>query len=481
VNKKKTYILAFSLLTIFFILPYMGVIFYTLPRNDEFAGAFNIAYYGGSYSLSTLIRSVTANYMTWEGNYSGVFFYTMLNPIVIGNTDFAIYAMNIICFTAYIVAMLFILHKLLCLFNMDIWNNKLLSLLTLIMCMNCRFMRETLGWFTGYMYYTFQFLTGSLGILLAIKLTYRPSEKKWKNAFGAVVIVLLQCIAAGGTLQITAIMCWCSLLFLIWTIYNKDSKIYSITLFASALAFALVNVCAPGHKVRSGDYEEISLIKGLIYGAICVFKELRHLCTETWFPYAMFLIFVALFFVIKPRKARLLLNPIIVLLAGLGCIYISTFPVCYGYASSEMASRGYETMDMLIIISSVLFLGSIVNTLMLHNITPTKESLLTLSMVFCLILSTVGLSRIEISDIPIVQCISGLASGEIQDYSNYWRNVLNIVRNTDETEVIIPVDKEYLEKECIIDRVMFQTDETNWANNAAAIYYNKSYIKLVIE
>ena len=481
-NKKTTYIIIFSVLILVFILPYMGVIFYTLPRNDEFAGAFNIAYYGGgTYSLATLAKSVAQNYLTWEGNYSGVFFYTMLNPIVIGNTDFAIYAMNIICFITYIFAMYYIIGKAISLFDIDKWNSRLLTLVTIIMCMNCRFLRETLGWFTGYMYYTFQMMTGLIGIIIAINLSYKSYEKKGKVIGLTVAIVLLECIAAGGTLQITAVMCWCSLIFLAWTIYNKESIKYSAIAFASALVFALVNVAAPGHRVRSADYGEISIIKGIAYSVICMFKEYRHLFTGTWFPYAMFALFILLFFVIKPKKTKLILNPVIVFLSGIGCVFISTFPVCYGYASSELASRGYETMDTLIVITTVMFLCSLVNMLKSISVIPNKENLLAIIAIYVLLLVTVGLDNIELSDIPIVQCASGLATGEIQDYSNYWRNVLNVVRTTDEKEVVIAVDEEYLEKDCIIDRVMFQTDETNWANNAAAVYYNKSFIKLVIE
>ena len=76
-----------------FLLPYMGVIFYTLPRNDEFACAYGIVNQGG-YSLLTLCRRVANDYMVWEGNYSGIFIYSMLNPIVIGNSDSTVYFMN---------------------------------------------------------------------------------------------------------------------------------------------------------------------------------------------------------------------------------------------------------------------------------------------------------------------------------------------------------------------------------------------------
>lgn len=480
-NKKRIYITAYIILTLLFILPYLGVIFYTLPRNDEFAGAFSIVYHGGEYSLRTFFKCVARIYMVWEGNYSGVFFYTMLNPIVLSNSDFSIYAMNIICFLIFIAVGYYIIFKSLKLFDIASEKAGLLAYITLIMCMNCRFLRETLGWFTGYMYYTFQLMTGTLGLILAVSLTYHPRDKKWKNLLLALVVVVLECIAAGGTLQITAIMCWCSLLFMIWTFYSKSPKIYSLILFASSLTFALVNVAAPGHRVRNDGYEQISLIKAIIYTVICVLKELRQLFTTSWFPYAMFVLFIVLFFIINPVKGKLYLNPVIVLLAGLGCIFISTFPVCYGYSSSELASRGYEIMDMLIVVAFVLFLCSLVNIFKCHEFVPGKETMFTLIAVFVLILSTIGFRNIEVSQIPVVQCVAGLASGEVREYSNYWRNVLNTVRHSDESEVIITVDSEHMNKECMIDRVMFQTDETNWVNNAAALYYGKTSIRLVVE
>ena len=91
-KKKSLNIGIVLLLILIFIIPYLGVVFYTLPRNDEFACAYGVAVRGG-YSFSTLIDCVIDNYMEWEGNYSGVFVYTALNPIIIGNSDSTVYFM----------------------------------------------------------------------------------------------------------------------------------------------------------------------------------------------------------------------------------------------------------------------------------------------------------------------------------------------------------------------------------------------------
>ena len=91
---------------------------------------------------------------------------------------------------------------------------------------------------------------------------------------------------------------------------------------------------------------------------------------------------------------------------------------------------------------------------------------------------TVAIGNIEVSDIPTVQCISGLANGSIKDYSDYWRNVLHQVENSDDRDLVIDVDSEYLDRECIIDRVMIQEDPTDWVNTSMATVYGHDTVRI---
>ena len=118
----RTFIIKFIVLV--FIIPYAGVIYYTLPRNDEFASAYGVLKEGG-YSLSSILRCVNTNYYGWMGNYSGVFLYSAFNPILIGNADSTIRVMNLLCFAAFILGWSYIIYRCLSFFDIEKNNKKL--------------------------------------------------------------------------------------------------------------------------------------------------------------------------------------------------------------------------------------------------------------------------------------------------------------------------------------------------------------------
>ncbi len=462
-----------------FILPYMGVIYHTLPRNDEFACVYGIIVTGG-YSLKTLVRFVAREYMTWEGNYSGVFIYSALNPILIGNSDSTVHFMNMICFWGFILGWSYILYRCLSFFDIEEKHKKVLALVFLIISMNCRFLRETLGWYTGYMYYMIQLLLGTLGLFMVYDLTVVENEKRSRKK--EIIIMILAClfevIGAGGTLHVSAILCFIVLLFFAWTIFRKKPWLKAAILFGSIFISTIINVAAPGHRVRKDGYESISLVQGGIYTLTCVYNEIKRLCTQTYLPYVLLIVLVVLFYVVRSGRKHIELNPILVGICGIACIVGSSFPVCYGYGEASMAARGYEMMDLMISIWAMLFLCSAVNRLKLRDIVLSPASTLVISIFAVFMVTTVAIDNVEISDIPVVQCAKGLADGSIKDYSDYWRNVLHVVETSDDKNLVIKVEGDYLDRECIIDRVMIQEDETNWVNTSMAAYYGHDTVRI---
>jgi len=477
INKRTIIYCGIALLLLIFVVPYLGVIYYTMPRNDEFSAAFGVAFYGG-YSFRNVCRWVAHEYINWEGNYSGVFLYTLLNPLVLGDIDITVKAMNIVCFLFFCVAWSYIIYRILSFFDIEKMNKQLLTVITFTLSINCRFMRETLGWYTGYMYYTIQFLLGMIGMFMVWNIIENKPAKTWKTAVVMVISCVFEIVGAGGTLHVSAILCFVILLFLLWILYSKKEWIKAAILFTSIFAATLVNLLAPGHSVRKDGYEETSVIKGAIYTFICVYREFKRLCTETYIPYVLLLIFVVLFWMIKGYRKNIALHPAITFSAGVCCIVGSTFPVCYGYGDSTLGPRGYEIMDMLFVIWAVIFISSVVNYLKGKNYSLDKNNLLILTVITVFFFCSYSIAHIEISDIPSIQCTSGLLSGDIRDYSEYWFDILHQVEDADGGDVVIYVDREYLEEECMIDRCLFQEDPTNWVNNAAAVYYGYNSVRI---
>ncbi len=474
--EKNWWTILIILLMSFFVLPYMGVIYYTMPRNDEFAGAFGITMQGG-YSIANLVRFVVDQYINWEGNYSGVFVYTALNPLVIGNSAYTVKVMNIITFCVFVSIWTYIIYRCLDIFGIEKKNRYILAVVMLIVSMNCRFMRELLGWFTGYMYYTLQLLLGTLAVIMVYDL-YFKDQKKIKRVLMLICVCIFELIGAGGTLHVSAILCFFALVLLLWVLYEKREPVKGLILFGSVFICTIINVIAPGHRVRKGDYESISILSGLIYTISCTLRELKRLCTDTFYPYVFLLLLVILMCTVKKAKKSVFLHPITVGIAGICCIMGSTFPVCYGYGEATMASRGMETLDLLYVLWSMLFVCSLANWLVQKEVYLKKESMLVLSIISILMISSEALTHVSIDSIPSIQCIQHLSDGSIKDYSDYWMGKLHEVETTADREVVIYVDDYYMDESMMIDRVMFQEDPTNWVNTAASVYYGVDSIRV---
>ena len=112
------------------------------------------------------------------------------------------------------------------------------------------------------------------------------------------------------------------------------------------------------------------------------------------------------------------------------------------------------------------------------KIRPSGDCVFAVAIIGVFLFCTVAIGNIEVSEIPTVQCISGLANGSIKDYSDYWRNVLHQVENSNEKDLVIDVDPEYLDRECIIDRVMIQEDPTDWVNTSMATVYGHDTVRI---
>ncbi len=126
--------------SIVFLIPYLGVVCYALPRNDEFASAATITNAGG-YSLKAIFTAVASMYINWEGNYAGHFFWAAVNPIVIGDSNSTVVWFNGLSFVIFTVAWSYIIYNIISLYNISKEHRVGITLTILVMSMNCRFLR----------------------------------------------------------------------------------------------------------------------------------------------------------------------------------------------------------------------------------------------------------------------------------------------------------------------------------------------------
>ncbi len=355
------------------MIPYLITVVYALPAADDFTFSNDVVSFGG-HSLAGVFNTVKSFYMSWQGSYYGVALSGGIDPIGRMGTG----GINIVLLLTAISG-IFIISVVIYKFCMLNYAAKEIRVfLTIAMLwgyFNTRIAKELTFWYNSICIYTIPLLTGLFGVICLIKAIMDANDKR-KSSIFCLLSMTLGFLASGGSLQVAGYVCWLYLLFLGWGILEKKHWKITLMAFGITLLGALVNVTAPGNYNRqSTSYENISIFKAAYYTFITVINEMKYIFSQTYIPWLLLLLTIIAFLFLKPVKEKLY-HPIIVGGAVLISWLISTFPVCYGYASSELASRGYEILDIYMVIGLFLFINSLVNWLKLKEISLSKEVIL---------------------------------------------------------------------------------------------------------
>lgn len=456
------------------IIPYGAVLFHTLPRSDEFSCLIGTTY-GKHYSLKRIINIVVEQYLLWEGNYSGVFVYILINPMLTKNAELSMYIYNILSYLLFVGVVVAAAYKTVRIADIEKRDAIIIALMMFSMSVNCRYMHETLGWFTGYTYYTLQMLCGMMAMMLVAAVSSVKGFKGIKGIIYTILAVLLTFIGCGGTLQISGMLCFMTLVLLTWNIWRKNDWVKSAVLFGATLASTLFNVCAPGHYVRKGDYEEISIFKAVGYSILCIAKELLRLCKETYFLHVMLIILLFALLMIKTAKVKPETNPITVAILGLLCVLAGVLPVCYGYGSYEIAPRGYEILDFTVSIFGGLFCVSLANSLRAREIVLGKKQIIAGAALILVLAAASSVLFVEDSSVPSIYCARNLANGNVKEYSDFWREAWREVASSPNEDVVIYVPERIGDMDEYVCRPLITEDPNNWINLSMTYFYmNKS-------
>lgn len=479
-NKKKViYWAIIAIIVLAVIIPYGAVLFYTLPRSDEFSCLVYTNVETG-YKFGQIFNIVADQYLKWEGNYSGVFLYILFNPMLASNAELAMYVYNIISYLIFVVVCIYVTYKAVRAADISRENAFMLAMVTFAAAVNCRYLHETLGWFTGYTYYTIQLLTGILAITLVAGMSEKKGFANIKEILLFAASLLLTFIGCGGTLQISGMLCCMTLVLLVWNIWKKKDYIKAAVLFAVTFASTLFNLASPGHGVRKDGYEEISIFKAAGYAFYCILKEVIHLCKDTYLLFILLGVLLFALVALNSSKKGLEYNPLVVLIIGFGCTYAGVLPVCYGYGDYTLASRGYEITDLSLTFWGVMFMLSLANMLKGKGVTLDKKKTTAFATVILILAAVTSVVSIEDSDIPSIKCTMALADGSVKDYSDRWREAWRQVANSRGEDVVVKMESKYVDAEEIVCRPLIVEDSQNWVNLAMTYYYMNKSVKLEI-
>lgn len=473
-GEKINYILG-TILLMFSVGSYLLSAKYIVPASDDFSYTDYIMGFGG-HTISGVSKLVRMYYHQFQGVFFGIAIEGFIDPMNrIGWENIGIILwIAIILFVFTFLVIIYSFTKKCC------QNKSVLYLLTALwitIVLNIRVMKELLLWFTGACDYTIPIMTGLLGGLCLMK--YNNDAAKVKKAVFLTASVLLVFLTGGGSLQIAGFFCWVYLLYLGWSILKKSKIKTAIIVFISSFMGALVNVAAPGNYVRkSNSYEGISLVKAAYYAVVAVGNEIKRIFSSTYIPLLLLLIVIFLFIYGNAIEEKLF-HPMIVGIAVVGGWVISTFPVCYGYGDSSLAERGYETLDIFIVLGLMLFVNSFVGWAKGKGIFLTRENIITIG-IMVVIFSGYLQSSLAVFGLPSIQGISQALSGELKAYHKEWNRILTEIENSDDTIVEVAVPKEIYEADLILMGPNLSENPEKWTNYSLAHLYGKEQVKLKI-
>lgn len=460
------------------ILPCLLTIFYALPVADDFSYANDIAKLGG-HNIRGVFDLVKSTYQTWQGVYYGVVLGGGIDPM--RRAGFS--GINIVLFLVMILNVCVMFGFIYQLYSIFYSNKKFPMIVSisavLAGCLNVRVVKELYFWYVGACGYTIPLLTGILGITCMIIVLKNANNGK-KEKLCLYFAIIFGFLSSGGALQVTAYICWIYMLLLSWSILKKKKVKVMAFAFCSTLLGALINVAAPGNYARQSiSYEKISIFKAAYYAFNVTISEIRYIFSQTYIPWLLLLLIILAFLFLKPVKDKLY-HPLIVGGAALISWLISTFPVCYGYADSTLASRGYETLDIYIIIGLFLFINSLVNWLKLKEIFLSKEVVLAMSILAMINIGYLQ-NSVPISSIPGMQCWQQIFSGELKRYHDEWIEVFDTIERSEDAVVEVPISRWAYEADLVIMKPGMSENFEKWVNDGIATYYGKEKVRVVVQ
>lgn len=182
----------------------------------------------------------------------------------------------------------------------------------------------------------------------------------------------------------------------------------------------------------------------------------------------------------KPINEKLY-HPVIIGIAVIFSWCISTFPVCFGYASSAIEQRGYIILDLFIVLGLFLFVNSLVNYIKtIRKVILTRESIIII-FIFSIIMIGYLQTSLPAENIPNLRCLQKLVSGEVQYFSNNWKETLQEIESSDESVVKVELDRSLLDKDMIFLFPELSENPEKWVNSAVAIFYGKDRLDVSIK
>lgn len=379
IKKIFSYVL-FIIATIAVVSPMLYGTMHSVPYSDDYDFEWTslnaIDEYGNE--IKAAIKASLNMYENWEGTYVSDCIIYYIRPFSRwGLKGYqTVMTLNLLLFVFSLMFLFRTIFK-------DKWNVPFLLALIMTACISDYWgFKELFYWYVGAFQYSFNlsFAFLSLGFLILLF----EGNDKIKNICWAILSCGCGFIASGGSLEVAAANCAMLLLFLIYNVKKIKEKVFIAIPFIVAVINAAISAFAPGNFKRSEGYmESDGISKGIIDAIvdtfICWMNEHKQILGNYFFV----LLLVILFFFVIIGNIKVISNQKLeikkLLLFAVGLFfteYITAFPVCYGYHSSELTykrtSYSYRLIASILIIIFVACLAQYISQIIKKKNVSTK-------------------------------------------------------------------------------------------------------------
>lgn len=342
------------------------------------------------------------------------------------------------------------------------------------LCTNIHSVAETFYWYTGACVYTIPLSLAFLGTGLLMSFW---QEKKRGKLIAACVCGFL---SAGGSLQITAIICFVYLFVFLLAMYTRHEGMKETGIaFGVTLVSGLINAFAPGNFVRhtalSGT-PDLSILRSVKYSVSVTVNQLGKVLAKGEAVLLLLAIFLwALYYFSTHRSEKKdMIHPCI--FGALGCIgiAITVFPICLGYSHSNLTDRNLFVLNVYIILLVTCFLIYLarysVEKLDLHI---SRQMIFYWGIGICAAFF-MSMNFVDYDSLPVMESVKSL--DEISERSKCWEEILSAIERSEDRNVVIETEK--CEDIPVIKNVGLTEYESDWVNESIANYYNRESVKV---
>lgn len=482
-------------LSLFVIGPAVYITRYAFPAQDDFDYAYKVRNMMGSgYSVvGQAFHMVKEWHMTWGGLYSSTFFGYLFSGIVMCDPK------KVRIFECISAVFFFIGLAVFCyafvryIFKLDKKEAvTAFSFITILLFGVAYFGDfDVFYWFITSVQYLFILGFMLLGIGSFI-LAYNAKKKSLKIT-GFLIAAVFGFIASGANLCIVALNVFWYMAISLYIVIVGDNKKTRLPALITIVPFigAIINGTAPGNFVRSGGGKGMSdLILAARSSVRYMLERIEMYIVKPEFWIVILGLILATLFI--PRKKGALgltvRFPAIImgLLAGVSAGVIFPAMLGYKYDAFVYLIRGQVVLD-LTMFTFMVFGVLLIEQWLIDKYDIVFKGSVKGDIIIGIIVIMCGLS-LQFRDnnwrwIGVMRNYRDLDAGRFSEYSDYFIDVLDKVKECEGEFAVVYVDDEKQEKTSLINPMIAYDDcydpELRYQNNAIAHFYDKKGVWVI--